>query len=203
MLARKTKPIATDSHPTGVAALKELSTRIEELIRRDGALLQEQLSLEGAGAAPSEETKFDPNAEAKRLLNGAAGFAADVGMAPPQRLAQVIKLRQAISSAIDIGRKREEAMRLQLSAELGAAEIAKWRELLAEAEKLAAAVAQLGEQFRDLDQRYRRATGVDPDYTGELPGGFAMAQLAGEARAFLQRGDVALARACQTMGGRG
>jgi hypothetical protein len=198
MLARKPKSQPPAS--PNVTALTELSARIEELIKRDAALLREQLSLEGAGAAPSEETRFDPAAEARKLLNGSLAGAGDVGMAPPQRLAQIIKLRLAIASAVEIGRRREQELRLQLSAELGAAEIARWRELLGEAEKLAAAVAQLGEQFRELDQRYRRATACDPDYTGELPAGLAVAQLAGAARAFIDRGDIALAIACSTMG---
>jgi hypothetical protein len=198
MLARsKQKPIATDGHPPGVAALQELSARIEELIRRNDALLAEQLALEGTGATPSEETKFDPNAEAKRLLNGAAGFAADVGMASPQRLSQVIKLRQAIASAIEIGRKREGEMRLALSAVLGAAQIEAWRKLVTAVEEHARALVQIDNEARALDMQYRAVTQCDPAQTGELGHSFALSEFAEAAREFLGRQDLALANMVQ------
>jgi hypothetical protein len=215
-ISLRAKPEKQPADDERVAQLGVLSASIDALVKRDDELREEQLAIERSGTLPTisldlllenrkatvvaKNDQFSATTAARQLLNGHLSPEPVVGSAP-HRIDQIVMERAAAQIAVRLGRQKQNELRLALSAVLGAAEIARWRELLAdEAERLAAAVVQLGDEFRDLDQRYRRATGVDPDFTGELPGGFAFGQLAGEARAFLQRGDVALALACQTMG---
>jgi hypothetical protein len=196
-----------------VAQLTALSASIDTLIRRDDELLKEQLTVEQAGTLPSisldlllenpkatvaaRRDEFSITIEAKKLLNGAFSSEPIVASAPQTRLDQIIMERAAAQIAVRLGRKKQDELRLALSTVRGAAQIQKWRELVAAVEEHARALVQLGAEASETDMAYRHATDCDPSLTGELSHGFAAAEFVESAREFLGRADLAFAQMVQ------
>jgi hypothetical protein len=202
--SRRAKP-KDENRPGDIEALQNLSALIGDLDRRDGELLREQLALEAAGAVPvtsleallgrhpppiSNAEHPSPSADAQRLLNGHVRY--DPASATPG-IDAIVAQRAAIKIALDLGRKREQTLRLQLSAVRGAAQIERWREMVTEIEGLAAKLARFEGEASKLDAAYRHATDCGPEQTGELPGRFAIVALAEAAKGFLDRAASALA----------
>jgi hypothetical protein len=207
------KPSGTDADR--VAQLTALTASIDALVKRDDELLKEQLAIERAGTLPTlsldlllvdpkktvatKQDEFNATVAARQLLNGHLSPEPIVASAPQTRVDQIVMERAAAQIAVRLGRKKQGELRLRLSAERGAAQIKRWREMLGELEEIARDLVKRGAEVGELDFAYRRATDVSPDETGELPGGPAIDALVMAAKDFLQRGDLALALACQTM----
>lgn len=158
-------------------ALAALDARIAELEQRGRDLLAEQLKLEAAGVVPSPpgQSAATRKLDVARLLDD--GVVAEISGSAEVRLFEIMRERETIAAAIDLGRRREFRLRLENAAELAADIHTAWHANIAKSAKLLRELQSLGAERARLRNEYslRVGGGVNPDTV--LIGGFYFDQM--------------------------
>lgn len=137
-----------------------LESRMAQLDRRDRALLEEQLQLEGAGVKPSPATDraAQIHSDAEALLEGVAPAPASPNRS--NRLHEVITERATIAAALELARLRLTKLLVDQSREIATDIEAKWNENI---RAVAALIEQLRVLARERDRlraEWRARTGL-------------------------------------------